>query len=62
MKIIDSEYNKGMNVEKEHSDITHGDKKMTSKIVLAHLKEIPDYYSKLEKMENEVLNKKAKNG
>lgn len=39
----------GMEVEKEHNDITHGDKKMIKKIAEAHLREDPKYYTKLEK-------------
>lgn len=42
---------RGLNIEMEHSDITHGDPVMTAKIALAHLKEMPDYYSRLERME-----------
>lgn len=41
----------GMNVELEHVDITNGDPILTAKIALAHLKEIPDYYTRLAKME-----------
>jgi hypothetical protein len=41
----------GMKVELEHADITGGDLVLTAKIALAHLKELPDYYSRLEKME-----------
>ena len=43
-----SEFVEGMRIEKEHNDITHGDEVKTAKIVLAHLKEVPDYYTKLE--------------
>ena len=39
----------GLDVEKEHQDITHGDKLKTAKIAAAHLKEKPDYYKKLKK-------------
>jgi hypothetical protein len=56
------QFKRGMVVEKEHKDITKGDPVMTAKIVLAHLKEIPDYYTRLEKMEDAaqtVLKKKA---
>lgn len=42
---------KGMNVELEHSDVTLGSPVLTAKIVLAHLKELPDYYDRLAKME-----------
>ncbi len=44
-----NEFLMGMNVELEHQDITHGDLIMTAKIALAHLKEMPDYYTKLKK-------------
>jgi hypothetical protein len=38
-----------MIVEQEHKDITHGDEKMTRKIVMAHLNEDKYYYTKLKK-------------
>lgn len=41
----------GMDVEKEHQDVTHGDTQMTAKIAASHLKEDPKYYTKLKKME-----------
>lgn len=37
-----------MEVEKEHDDLTRGDKRKTRMIVDAHLKEDPEYYTKLE--------------
>ncbi len=37
----------GFNVELEHSDITKGDPALTLKIAIAHLKEVPNYYTKL---------------
>jgi len=40
-----------MKVELEHEDITKGDPIKTAKIVMAHLKEVPDYYTKLKKVE-----------
>lgn len=39
----------GINVEKEHEDVTHGNKLKTAKIAAVHLKERPDYYKKLKK-------------
>lgn len=39
----------GMNEELEHCDITDGDSILTAKIVLAHLREDPEYYVKLRK-------------
>jgi len=38
----------GMNSELEHQDVTGGDLVKTAKIALAHLREVPDYYSKLK--------------
>ncbi|MDZ7778179.1 MAG: DUF5661 family protein [Bacteroidales bacterium] len=54
------EFTKGLNVEMEHgtiypeTNVTNNDNKMTGKIAWAHLKEFPDYYTRLEKMENEA--------
>jgi len=48
------EFINGMNVELEHSDITGGDLETTAKITLAHLDELPDYYTRLKEMESEV--------
>lgn len=50
----------GLDVEMEHgtydleTNVTDDDLFLTAKIVLAHLKEIPDYYSRLLKMEKEA--------
>lgn len=41
----------GMEVEKEHKDLTGGDEKKTRMIVDAHLKEDPKYYTHLKHME-----------
>lgn len=61
-----SDFMKGMNIEREHSNVTHGSLKTTGKIALAHLKESPQYYEALIKMEkklskgkNEKTGKKA---
>jgi len=43
------EVRKGLKTEKEHEDVTKGNKMKTAKIAAAHLKEVPDYYDKLEK-------------
>ena len=49
----------GMDVELEHgtqdstTDVTGDDPLVTGKIALAHLKEFPDYYTRLKKMEEE---------
>ena len=50
----------GMEVELEHgahdpaTDVTGDDPVVTGKIALAHLKEFPDYYTRLERMEREA--------
>lgn len=52
----------GLKVELEHGsqnpaiDVTHNDQIETAKIVLAHLLEVPDYYTKLKKVEEQSLN------
>lgn len=54
------EYRRGMDVELEHgkhdpaTNVTNDDPLTTGKIALAHLKEFPDYYTRLEKMEEEA--------
>ena len=53
------EFHMGMNVELEHgteftqTNVTNDDPVMTGKIALAHLFELPDYYTRLEKMEKD---------
>lgn len=37
----------GMNVEREHRNITHCSPVLSAKIALAHLRERPDYYRRL---------------
>ena len=57
------QFRMGMDVELEHgtvdshTNVTNDDPTMTGKIALAHLNEIPDYYTRLEKMENEAEGK-----
>ena len=54
------EFKKGLEVELEHgkkiveTNITNDDVYLTAKIAWAHLHEIPDYYTRLEKMEKEA--------
>jgi hypothetical protein len=36
------------------TDVTGDDPQLTGKIALAHLKEFPDYYTRLERMEEEA--------
>jgi len=42
---------RGIAVEREHDDVTHGDPELVKKIALAHLRERPDYYALLAKLE-----------
>jgi len=51
---------KGMLVENEHRNITHGNSLLTAKIALAHIQETPDYYKRLDRMEKKA-NKYWKN-
>ena len=54
------EFTMGVNVEFEHgtkypeTNVTNNDKNMTGKIAWAHLKEFPDYYTRLRKLEKEA--------
>ena len=54
------QFRMGMDVEFEHgshdpqTDVTHDDPIITGKIALAHMKEFPDYYERLERMEREA--------
>ena len=53
------QFRMGMDVELEHgtvgsnTNVTDDDPLTTGKIALAHLNEFPDYYTRLEKMEEE---------
>jgi hypothetical protein len=54
------EFRAGMDVEFEHgshdpqTDVTGDDPIVTGKIALAHMKEFPDYYTRLARMEAEA--------
>lgn len=54
------QYWMGLEVELEHgardpeTNVTNDDPTLTGKIALAHLKEFPDYYTRLLKMETEA--------
>jgi Protein of unknown function (DUF5661) len=54
------QFRAGMDVEFEHgshdpaTDVTGDDPILTGKIALAHMKEFPDYYERLERMEREA--------
>ncbi len=53
------QFRMGMDVELEHgsvnpvTNVTNDDPLTTGKIALAHLNELPDYYTRLAKMEQE---------
>lgn len=54
------QFRMGMDVELEHglhdpqTNVTEDDALVTGKIALAHLKEFPDYYTRLARMEDEA--------
>lgn len=54
------QFRRGMDVELEHgtrdpeTDVTDDDPLLTGKIAWAHLREFPDYYDRLEKMEEDA--------
>ena len=54
------EFRRGLAIELEHgardtqTNVTNDDLLLTGKIALAHLKEFPDYYTRLEKLEQEA--------
>jgi hypothetical protein len=54
------QFRMGMDVELEHghfdeaTNVTDDDPVFTGKIALAHLNEFPDYYTRLQKMEQEA--------
>lgn len=57
------QFRRGMDVELEHgtvdgaTDVTGDDPLITGKIALAHLNEFPDYYNRLEEMEEQTEKK-----
>ncbi len=54
------QFRKGMDIEMEHglvdpdTNVSNDDPVTTGKIALAHLNEFPDYYDRLEEMEEEA--------
>ena len=54
------QFRHGLDVELEHglvdsnTNVTDDDPLITGKIAMAHLNEFPDYYDRLEKMEEEA--------
>ena len=59
-KVDIKQFRKGLEVELEHglhdpeTNVTNNDIFITGKIAWAHLKELPDYYTRLTKMEEEA--------
>ena len=59
-KFDHGEFRKGLAIGLGHgshdpeTNVTNSDPLLTGKIAWAHLKEIPDYYTRLEKMESEA--------
>ena len=59
------QFRAGMDVEYEHgthdpqTDVTGDDPVVTGKIALAHMKEFPDYYDRLRRMEQEAEQARA---
>ncbi len=55
-----AQFRAGMEVELEHgrrdleTNVTDDDPLMTGKIALAHLREFPDYYTRLEELEEQA--------
>ncbi len=60
MKFDIDQFRRGMDIEMEHglvdvkTNVSNDDSLITGKIALAHLNEFPDYYDRLEKMEEEA--------
>lgn len=59
-KVNIEQFRLGLSIELEHgahdpeTNVTNDDIGITAKIAWAHLKEIPDYYTRLQKMEAEA--------
>ncbi len=59
-KVPLDEFQAGLGVELEHgardpeTNVTNDDEMLTGKIALAHLKEFPDYYTRLAQLESEA--------
>ncbi len=63
-KVDLEQFRRGLEVEMEHgthfgddTNVTKDDPHITGRIAWAHLKEIPDYYTRLDKMEAEAESK-----
>lgn len=62
-KIDPEQFRRGLEIELEHgardpeTNVTHDDPLLTGKIAWAHLKEIRDYYTRLDRLEAEAEGK-----
>jgi hypothetical protein len=60
LKVELDQFRRGLEVEFEHgshdpeTNVTNDDPALTGKIAWAHLKEFPDYYTRLDKLEAEA--------
>lgn len=50
-KVSLDQFRRGLEVELEHRDVTHGSYLLTGRIALAHLREYKDYYTRLKLVE-----------
>ena len=59
-KVDLEQFRRGLEVELEHgaqdpeTNVTNDDLTLTGKVAWAHLKEFPDYYTRLDKLESEA--------
>lgn len=62
------QFRRGVDVELEHdlhdpaTNVTDDDPVLTGKIALAHLNEFPDYYTRLERMEEQAKREQGRPG
>jgi len=67
-KVDPEQFRRGLEVEFEHgtrdvqTNVTNDDFALTGKIAWAHLKEFPDYYTRLDKLEAEAADYWASRG
>jgi len=63
-KVDRAEFERGLDIEQEHGseagdfDVTGDDPETTAKITMAHISEIPDYNTRLSKMESDAKSEK----
>lgn len=64
-KVNLEQFRRGLEIEMEHgahdpeTNVTGDDEQMTGKIAWAHIKELPDYYSRLDRMEHDAEAERA---